>query len=281
VLLLPVVAWHPQAPAVGAYQLNVLDVGQGLAIVIRTHSRVLVYDTGARFSDRLDSAQAVLLPFLTSKGIRKIDLLLISHGDGDHIGGAPSLLQAYPQTPVLGQGVDKLPAKTADYCAAGQRWAWDDVEFSLLHPDDSDYPLSNNRSCVLKITGKGGSVLIVGDIEQKVENRLLSQYRQALSADILIAPHHGSKTSSSSGFIDAVSPEVVIFAAGYRNRYKFPAAEVVARYISSGVSMHMTGLSGAISIDVHPREGIAAAQRYREIHRKYWHHVPPKLRQPG
>ena len=281
ILLLPVAAWQPQVPPVGAYELNVLDVGQGLAIVVRTSSRILVYDAGARFSDRLDSAQAVVLPFLTSKGVRKIDLLVISHGDGDHIGGAPSLLEAYPKTPVLGQGIDRLPARTASECTAGQRWKWDGVDFSLLHPDSADYPLSNNRSCVLKVTGKGGSVLIVGDIEKKVENRLLTRHRQALSADILIAPHHGSKTSSSSRFIEAVSPEIVIFAAGYRNRYQFPAAEVMARYASSGARMYMTGLSGAIGIDVHPQQGIAGVQRYRQTQRRYWHHVPPKLRQQG
>jgi len=281
ILLIPAVTSQPQKPSAGAYELNVLDVGQGLAVVIRTHSHTLVYDTGARFSDRLDSGKAVLLPFLTNKGIDRIDLLLISHGDGDHIGGAASLLRAYPQTPVLGQGIESLAAITAGYCHAGQQWTWDGVEFSLLHPDDADYTMTNNRSCVLKITGKGGSALIAGDIEKKIEDRLLSRNRHRLSAEILVAPHHGSKSSSSSGFIDAVSPEIVIFAAGYRNRYKFPSAEVVGRYALAGSLMYMTGHSGAIRIDVHPQHGIDAVQGYRGSHRKYWQHVPPKLRQDG
>jgi competence protein ComEC len=280
-LLLPAATWQPRVPAAGAYELHVLDVGQGLAIVIRTQAHTLVYDTGARFSSSFDSGRAVLLPFLTNKGVDNIDLLLISHGDGDHIGGAASVLQAYPQTPVLGQGIESLDAAHSAYCAAGQQWVWDQVVFSLLHPDDTDYTLSNNRSCVLKVEGQGGSVLIAGDIEKKVERRLLSRHRQALSADILIAPHHGSSTSSSRGFIHAVSPQIVIFAAGYRNRYKFPTAEVAARYTEFGSSMVMTGHSGAVSIDLHPQRGIDGVQRYRDSHRKYWRHVSPKLRQEG
>ena len=280
-LLLPAATWQPQAPEAGAYELHVLDVGQGLAIVVRTQAHTLVYDTGARFSSSFDSGKAVLLPFLTSKGVDNIDLLLISHGDGDHIGGAASVLQAYPQTPVLGQGIESLVAAQSAHCATGQQWVWDEVVFSLLHPDDTDYRLRNNGSCVVKVEGQGGSVLIAGDIEKEVEHRLLSHHRQALSADILIAPHHGSNTSSTRDFIHAVSPQIVIFAAGYRNRYKFPAAEVTARYAEFGSSMVMTGHSGAISIDLHPQRGIDGLQRYREIHRKYWHHVPPKLRQEG
>jgi competence protein ComEC len=280
-LLLPALAWQPRAPAAGAYELHVLDVGQGLAVVIRTHGHTLVYDTGARFSDRFDSGKAVLLPFLTNKGVDHIDLLLISHGDGDHIGGAASVLRAYQQTPVLGQGIETLVAVQADQCAAGQRWVWDEVVFSLLHPDDADYTLTNNRSCVLKVEGKGGSVLITGDIEKKVEHRLLADHRQALSADILVAPHHGSSTSSSREFIQAVSPQIVIFAAGYRNRYKFPTAEVVARYAEIGSSMVMTGHSGAVSIGLHPQRGVNGLQGYRQSNRKYWRHAPPKLRQQG
>jgi competence protein ComEC len=150
-LLIPAVIWQPQPPQAGAYELNVLDVGQGLAIVIRTRSRTLVYDTGARFSDRLDSGEAVLLPFLTHEGIEKIDLLMISHGDGDHIGGAESLLKAYPQTQVLGQGIDELSTPGRTFCEAGQKWNWDGVEFTVLHPDVATYKATNNRSCVLKV----------------------------------------------------------------------------------------------------------------------------------
>jgi len=281
VLLLPAITWQPQAPQAGAYELNVLDVGQGLAIVVRTHAHTLVYDTGARFSERLDSGTAVLRPFLTHEGVKNIDLLMISHGDGDHIGGAASLLEAYPQTPVLGQGVDELDAESLNLCKAGQTWSWDGVMFTLLHPDSANYAATNNRSCVLKVEGRGGSVLITGDIEQKVEARLLQQHTDLLSANILIAPHHGSKSSSGMRFIQAVSPEIVIFAAGYRNRYQFPVRQIVARYATLGSNMYMSGHTGAIKIVVHPQLGITAVESYRGSHRKYWNHLPPKLRQEG
>ncbi len=281
ILLIPAVTWQPQAPQHGAYELNVLDVGQGLAIVVRTHSHTLVYDTGAHFSDRLDSGNAVLLPFLTHEGIESIDLLMISHGDDDHIGGAASLLEAYPQTPVLGQGIEKLAAASRNPCKAGQKWQWDGVVFTLLHPDGAVYTATNNRSCVLKITGMGGSVLLTGDIEKKVETRLLQHKKDLLSADILIAPHHGSKSSSGTDFIEAVSPQIVVFAAGYRNRYQFPKPEIVERFAAQGAQMYMSGHAGAIRMVVHPQSGIAPVESYRENHGKYWNQLLPKLRQDG
>ncbi len=274
VLLMPAVIWQPQPPQAGAYELNVLDVGQGLAIVVRTRSRTLVYDTGARFSDRLDSGEAVLLPFLTHEGVEKIDLLMISHGDGDHIGGAESLLEAYPLTPVLGQGIDELSTPWRESCEAGRKWSWDGVEFTVLHPDGATYTATNNRSCVLKVEGEGGSVLIPGDIERKVETRLLQHSRDKLAADILIAPHHGSNSSSGMGFIEAVSPEIVIFAAGYRNRYQFPKQQIVARFAVLGSKMYTSGHTGAIRILVHPQLGITAVESYRDSRRKYWNHSP-------
>jgi competence protein ComEC len=281
ILLLPALGWQPKPPQAGAFELNVLDVGQGLAIVVRTHSRTLVYDTGARFSDRLDSGEAVLLPFLTHEGIEKIDLLMISHGDGDHIGGAASVLDAFPHTPVLGQGIDELSAVSRKHCGTGQSWNWDGIEFTVLHPDGVTYKATNNRSCVLKIEGGGGSVLITGDIEQPVEARLLRHSHDRLAADILVAPHHGSKSSSGTDFIEAVSPQIVIFAAGYRNRYQFPKQQIVERYASFGSDLYSSGRHGAIRIAVHPRRGISAVESYRDSHRKYWNHLPPKLRQEG
>ncbi len=280
-LLIPAVTWQPRAPQHGAYELNVLDVGQGLAIVVRTHSHTLVYDTGARFSERLDSGKAVLLPFLAHEGIESIDLLMISHGDDDHIGGAASLLEVYPQTPVLGQGIEELAAASLNPCKAGQQWQWDGVVFTLLHPDGATYTATNNRSCVLKIAGEGGSVLLTGDIEEKVETRLLQHKKDLLTADILIAPHHGSKSSSGTSFIEAVSAQIVVFAAGYRNRYQFPKQEIVERFAAQGAQMYMSGHVGAISMLVDPQSGIAPVECYRENHGKYWNQRLPRLRQDG
>jgi len=281
VLVLPAAMWVPSAPVTGAFELNVLDVGQGLAIVVRTHAHTLVYDTGARFSERLDSGDAVIKPFLVSRGVDNIDLLVISHGDGDHIGGAMAVLENYPETVVLGQGVDDLPARYRSQCNEGQTWTWDGVKFTVLHPDGAGYTTTNNRSCVLKVESKGGSVLMTGDIGKKIESRLLSHHSKQLPSDILIAPHHGSRSSSSPDFIQAVSPNIVIFAAGYRNRYRFPAELVVERYARQGAKMYMTGHDGAISVDVHPQQGIAEVRTYRASEGKYWNHILPKLRQDG
>lgn len=280
-LMLPALVFTPRPPVPGAYELNVLDVGQGLAIVVRTHGHTLVYDTGARFSDRLDSGSAVLRPFLVHEGIGHIDLLMISHGDGDHIGGAASLLEAYPQTPVMGMGIEALNATSSRSCQAGQHWVWDDVEFTLLHPDTATYSASNNRSCVLRIAGIGGTALLTGDIEQRIEKRLLQRGTDTLAADILVAPHHGSKSSSSVAFIEAVAPQQVIFAAGYRNRYGFPVQDIVARYGRVGVNMHISGHAGAIRIPVHPEHGVGTVVRYRDSRGKYWHHRLPGLRHGG
>lgn len=280
-LLMPVLIWQPRTPEPGSFELNVLDVGQGLAVVVRTQRHTLVYDTGARFSDRLDSGTAVLRPFLVHEGIGHIDLLMVSHGDGDHIGGAASLLEAFPRTPVLGQGSEALSADGNQACQHGQQWTWDEVDFTLLHPDGAVYPATNNRSCVLKIQGRGGSVLLTGDIEHKIETRLLLNHAENLAADILVAPHHGSRSSSGTDFIESVAPQLVIFAAGYRNRYQFPAAEIVARYASFGAEMHVSGHAGRIKLTLHPQHGIGEVERYRDQHGRYWNHRPPKLRHSG
>ncbi len=279
VFMAPVVFWQPDVPDHGAYAIDVLDAGQGLAVVVRTHSHTLVYDTGARFSDRLDIGEAVLIPFLRHRGIEHIDLLMISHGDSDHIGGAEAVLATYPETPVSGQGIDSLDA-TKSLCHAGQQWQWDGVDFSVLHPDRL-YKHSNNQSCVLKITGPGGSVLLTGDIEKKIEHSLLASAADEIDADIIVVPHHGSKSSSTKDFVAAVDPDIAIFPAGYRNRYRFPNAAVWQRYYLGGAALYVTGHLGAISIRVHPESGISEAQSYREQQRKYWNHKAPKFRQNG
>jgi competence protein ComEC len=271
-LLLPVLLLRPLMPADGDFELHVLDVGQGLASVIVTHAHTLVFDTGARFSERLDSGDAVVAPFLRSRGIRRIDMLMISHGDADHIGGAGSLLARWPRTPVSGQGIESLHALDSRSCKAGQRWRWDGVDFEVLHPDDAQYKRRNNYSCVLRVANAGGSVLLTGDIEADVEHRLTETQSHAIDSDVLVVPHHGSETSSSVDFIAAVSPDIAIFASGYRNRYGFPREQIVWRYRQQGVRLYTTGGSGAISIRVDAETGIQAAEAYRETRRRYWNH---------
>ena len=279
-LFLPVFLW-PRSPALpeAAFKLTVLDVGQGLASVVQTRHHTLVFDSGARFGDRLDAGSSVVVPYLRANGIRQLDMLVISHGDADHIGGAASVLKAYPQTPVVGQDIEALAAAEKSPCVAGMGWQWDDVHFRFLHPSEQAGNVAegrkrrrNNHSCVLLVASSAGRALLSGDIEKKVENQLLQQSLLP-AVDVLVAPHHGSRTSSSAGFLDALQPELAIFAAGYRNRYRLPGEKVVARYRQRGVELFETGRAGAVSVSFIPGRGRMPAQAWRRTHRRYWNHV--------
>lgn len=270
----PVLAVTIKRPEIGDYELNLLDVGQGLAIVVRTHQHALVFDTGDRFSDRFDTGKAVILPFLSHSGIKRVDKLIISHGDSDHIGGAASLLAVLPVSEVVGRDIELLDAGVKTACRKGQGWLWDGVKFEFLHPD-RQYRQRNNRSCVLRISGKGGAVLITGDIEAEVEAKLVATVPGKLAADVLVVPHHGSKSSSSLPFIKAVNPELALFSAGYRNRYRLPNKEVVSRYRRAGAVTEVSGLSGAIKIGFSVNGKPLLIEKYRLDKRKYWNHVIP------
>ena len=277
-LMIPMFGLSPAQTPHGVTEVAFLDVGQGLAVVVNTGHQVLVYDTGARFSERMDSGTSVLIPYLRHRGIRNIDMLIVSHGDNDHIGGAESLLSEYPATRVMGQGIDKLKTDNKIACRKGDSWQWNDVEFTILHPDDSLYKKTNNQSCVLRIDAPGGTVLLTGDIEKNVEWLLLTNERDQLDVDILLVPHHGSKSSSTPAFIEAVSPKIAVFASGYRNRYRLPSEEILQRYTQSDTKLYASGLDGAIEIKIDAEQGILEPEKYRLTGQKYWHHRPPQLR---
>ncbi|MDE2088707.1 MAG: DNA internalization-related competence protein ComEC/Rec2, partial [Gammaproteobacteria bacterium] len=202
VLLLPMFLLRPPAPAPGAVWLTLLDVGQGLAAVVRTRHHALVYDTGPRSSARFDAGSAVVVPYLRHMGIPALDLLLVSHGDNDHIGGARSILQRMPVRSVLTSVPRKLGYASARRCVAGQSWRWDGVEFHVVHPPPEWFGRGNDASCVLRVRAPGGSLLLTGDIERPAEEYLLRHHARALPARILVVPHHGSRTSSSAAFIN-------------------------------------------------------------------------------
>lgn len=258
-----------------------LDVGQGLSVIIRTRDHVLVYDTGARFSDELDSGEAVVLPVLRTLGVAYIDKLIISHGDNDHIGGAESILDAFPHTQIIGQDIQALHGKNKITCQKGFEWEWDGVHFAFLHPDEKTYKKRNNRSCVLKVTGVGGSLLLTGDIEKKIEKQLLKTRSGMLDIDVVVVPHHGSKTSSSQQWLEAITPKMSLFAAGYRNRYRLPSQDIVQRYreLSSERPMRLlsTASSGAIRLKFHPEKGLILEDQYRMNQAKYWNHRAPQF----
>jgi competence protein ComEC len=284
-LFFPLFISNESTLTAGNYQLTVLDVGQGSAAVIQTRNHVAVFDTGAKFSDKLDAGSGVVIPYLRSQGIKDIDRLIISHGDSDHIGGAQSVLDAYPETLLIGQDLDELVVNNKYLnkvrinnkraCVRGMKWQWDGVNFEFLSPHKnssfSRSKMRNNRSCVLRLSSLSGSVLLTGDIEKKVEEQLLKQYGKQLFSDILVVPHHGSNTSSSIEFITAVSPNISVISAGYKNRYKLPSYKVINRYKTSNRELIQTANSGAITISLSAKRGIVV-ERYREKARKYWNH---------
>ena len=264
--LLPMFLVRPPAPAPGELWFTLLDVGQGLSAVVRTQSHTLVYDTGARLSARFDAGRAVVVPFLRHAGVTRVDTLIVSHGDNDHIGGSASLLAAMPVTHVLSSTPERLPA--AESCVSGQTWEWDGVRFTLLHPESGSLLAGNNLSCVLRIESRYGRVLLPGDIAAKAERELLRRGAALLRADILVVPHHGSKSSSTESFLDLVQPRVALLPIGYRNRYRHPHPTVVARYRERGIALEDSATAGAISLEL-GSQGFTL-HRYRETQRRYW-----------
>lgn len=267
VWLLPMLLARAPQPAVGEVWFTLLDVGQGLSAVVRTAGHTLVYDTGARFSARLDAGRSVLVPFLRHESVTHVDTLIVSHGDNDHIGGSHSLQAAVPVGRVLSSVPERLAS--AQSCLAGDSWEWDGVRFELLHPLPDSSLRGNNLSCVLRVSGRYGTILLPGDIAAKAELELLRLTAEKLPADILVVPHHGSRSSSSEMFLDRVHPRLALFPVGYRNRYRHPHPEILARYLVRGIAVDASPSAGAIGISLGP-EGFRL-DRYRQAHRRYWY----------
>ncbi|MGE5240446.1 MAG: DNA internalization-related competence protein ComEC/Rec2, partial [Bacteroidota bacterium] len=266
VWMAPMLLMQPPSPAAGEAWFTLLDVGQGLAAVVRTSSHALVFDAGPRFGG-FDTGEAVVEPYLRGAGIRRLDMLIVSHGDNDHIGGAGSVLRAFPVDAVLSSVPERLPA--ARPCRAGETWQWDGVEFTILNPGEADAGPVNDDSCVLQVRSRYGTVLLPADIEAGAERRLIERWGERLRADILVAPHHGSKTSSTPAFIDAVAPRYVLFPAGYRSRYHHPHPAVVRRYAARGIVMRGSPAAGAL--EFHLRATGLETSDYRAQHRRYWY----------
>lgn len=273
VLLLPVVFNIADRPAAGDYEVAILDVGQGLSVALRTRHHVMVFDAGNKFSSRLDAGKAVVLPFLRHWSINQLDKLVISHGDADHIGGAQAIIDKYPETAVIGQDIEAIIAKNKKKCLRGDEWQWDGINFEFLHPGDKNYARRNNHACVLSVSGPGGNLLITSDIEKKAEMELLEIYGEKLQAQVLVVPHHGSKTSSNRAFIDKVDPQIAVFPAGYMNRYRHPKAEIVERYEKRQVTTYQVGHAGSVGLLFKAGQAPRVSGLYRKSHRKYWNHI--------
>lgn len=268
-LLLPLVTWTPPRPEPGQAWFTLLDVGQGLAAVVQTAQNSLVYDTGPKFSADFDTGSAVVAPYLSSIGVRHIDTLIISHGDNDHRGGAHSLTTRLPTYRVLTSVPALIDWRYVESCRAGQQWTWDGVHFSILHPKSDELISGNDASCVLQVEASGERLLLAGDIEAAGERALLERVGSALHSDILVVPHHGSRTSSTPAFVSGVAPRWALFAAGYRNRYRFPRPEVVARYEAQGSRQLISSESGAIRFQLGAGK-LDQPLLQRAVARRYW-----------
>lgn len=274
-LALSALALPPPRPVEQGYRLTVLDVGQGLAVVVHTARHALLYDAGPAYPGGFDAGRSVVVPYLLRSGVRRLDRLIVSHGDLDHRGGVPAVAAALPITLRSGAGSDNP-------CRAGERWRWDGVDFAILAGPEAGWS-DNDGSCVLKVSHRGRAALLTGDIEAKREARLLDEQPEQLRAELLVTPHHGSRTSSTAAFIDAVQPTLGIHSAGWHHRFGHPSREVVARYAERGVAQLATGDSGAISVafDMNGRRLDMERQRAKRLWSTpadgCWHaDVPPR-----
>jgi competence protein ComEC len=258
--------------------LTALDIGQGTAVLVETAEGRLLYDTGPAFGPENDAGARVIAPFLRARGIDALEALVVSHEDLDHAGGALSVLRELR----VGWVASSLPAShpvvaaSARHhrCRYGEAWTWGRVRFDWLHPADDD-PVArrsptNARSCVLRIRSAAGTVLLAGDIEAAQERRLIEKFpAQQLHADLLLAPHHGSRTSSTDAFLDAVRPKLAVFQIGYRNRYRHPHPVVLQRYVDRGIAVLRSDAHGAVKIRM--RQGRAPeVWRARVDAPRYW-----------
>ena len=267
--LLPVLTFHNVSPKYGNAWFTLLDVGQGLASVVRTEHHVLIFDTGPSFSDDFDAGSAVIVPYFSVNGLSRADMLMVSHGDDDHIGGAKSVLQNITVNKILSSAPKKLSNK-AGYCYEGQKWEWDGVKFSVLSPKKGAPYIGNNSSCVLRIDVGHQSILLTGDIEHPIEAELLQHEKDNLLATILVAPHHGSASSSTISFIEAVYPRYVLFPTGYLNRFHFPNNKIVQRYKRLGAKQYNVAYEGAIAFKLDGFSDDIRPHFYRLEHQHIW-----------
>jgi competence protein ComEC len=267
-LFAPLVWPQRTMPAHGDVEATVLDVGQGLAIIVRTETHALVYDTGAGFPSGFDLGEAVVVPSLHALGIDRLDMLVVSHGDNDHAGGASSVAEAMPGARRYAGEPDRIPV-TSSPCADAGDWQWDGVHFRMLYPLAGDAMMAkgNDRSCVLVIEGRKGRLLLVGDIGARTEAKLADALRGA-GPTALVVPHHGSRHSSTPLLLDAVRPDLALVSAGWRSRFGHPHAETLQRYRTVGAELKNTAEEGAMRI--FPHDGAWHVDSYRRQSRRYW-----------
>jgi competence protein ComEC len=270
---LALVSDRVEGPPEACFDVHMLDVGQGLAVVVRTRQRTLLYDTGARYPGGGDMASRVVLPYLSAQRITHLDRLVVSHSDIDHSGGTARILSALDVSKVLAGEPNELAGAAAVACRRGEAWRWDGVGFRVLHPPRHGRHTGNDASCVILVEAGNARLLLTGDIESEVEGTLV---RSGVPGpiDVITVPHHGSNTSSSAVFVRSVSAQTVLVSAGYRNRWGLPRPEVVQRWQSAGAAVLVTSYDGAIGARLCDRAGIVQLFRNRQWSRRIWHEPP-------
>jgi competence protein ComEC len=279
-LLLPLFTEVPPGPRPGSVRVAVLDVGQGLAAVVRTANHALLYDAGPMYSPEADSGSRIVVPYLRATGIRRLDGVVVTHADNDHAGGMAAVLDAVPARWMASSLPPEHPLHgrigRSLRCFAGQHWEWDGVSFDMLHPAWSSYAAarmkSNDRSCVLRIAAAGRRMLLAGDAEARSEREMIARDRARLRAEILLVPHHGSTTSSTPEFVAAVAPQTAIFTVGYRNRFGHPRPEVLQRYLDLGSRLLRSDRHGALQLELSPDRMELRIER--ALRRRYWQDPP-------
>lgn len=279
VMLLPLIFVVPQRPEPGSVRLTVLDVGQGLAIHIQTAQHDLLYDTGPLYTEQANAGNRVIVPYLRASGVAQLDGLIVTHQDTDHSGGAESVVDEMPVGWLMSSlefehPFSALPLKALP-CVAGQQWTWEGVRFSVLHPlaTQLQEPVhkTNDVSCVLMVETDRARVLLPSDIEAVSERALLAREGHRLHADVLVVPHHGSRTSSTAEFIATVGAMNIIFPVGYRNHFHHPHPDVVERYRASGAQLHRTDTEGALTLSINPTGEPLKMESARAARWRYWY----------
>ena len=279
ILLLPLLLFNAKPPRVTGFNVHVLDVGQGLATLVFTESHTLLFDTGGKISSSLSMVEAVVMPYLHAQGRREIDYLVVSHADEDHAFGVADIVRRFPNVTILGGGDVQTEVEFASTpCEAGDVWNLDNVQFSVLHPAIGDAGGDNDRSCVILVHFGTSRALLTGDIERRGETQLAKRLGElgngakgVLPVDLIVAPHHGSRTSSSAELLAQVPAKHVVFTAGYQNRYGFPHVEVQLRYKLMGAKQYTTGTHGAVAFSFGRTGLLEPPVTWWQTSRRFWH----------
>lgn len=276
IAMLPALLFAPEKPNQGEFTFTLLDAGQGMASVIQTQNHTLIYDVGTRYSETYDIGKLVVVPFLKGKGITTVDNMILSHKDIDHWGGAEAVLKEITVAEIMSSDstiLSKLENQEVMSCTKYDKWQWDGVDFEIISPSEEfleKVKKDNNRSCVLRVSNSNHSLLLTGDIEKKAESYLLKNRKDKLASDVISVPHHGSKTSSTQHFLQAVAPTLALIPAGYRNRFGHPKEKVLKRYQKLEISVLDTINSGAITIDFPKTSEKYQLKEHRMTKKGFW-----------